>query len=109
MYKVQKENFMKNFEKNVKVIMFITNDIEERSELIPANYLSKSTELPPSLVEDLKKNGWVDKSGNLWWRKDYEPKPVKAKDGNVYLALSDADIDDRARHIRRLTSALKLL
>jgi hypothetical protein len=93
----------------VRIIIFVTNEIEDRYAKIPANYLSKSKELPFALVDEIKRNGWVDKSGNVWWRKDFEPKPVKAKDGNVYLALSDADIEDEARHIRRLNSALEML
>jgi hypothetical protein len=96
-------------EPEIRVIGFITNEIEERHKNIPDNYLSNSDEIPSSLIEEIKQNGWVDKSGNLWWRKDFEPKPVKAKDGNVYLALSDADIEDEARHIRRTTTALELL
>lgn len=93
----------------VRIIIFVTNEIEDRYAKIPANYLSKSKELPFALVDEIKRNGWADKSGNLWWRKDFEPKPVKAKDGNVYLALSDADIEDEVRHIRRLNSALEML
>ena len=100
---------MKKCKNEVRVIIFITNEIEERYSKIPANYLSKSKELPPALVDEIKQNGWADKSGNLWWRKDFEPKPVKAKDGNVYLALSDADIQDDGRHLRRLNSALEML
>ena len=100
---------MKKYTNTVKVIAFITNDIEERYENIPDDYLSKSVEIPSELINEMKKNGWIDKEGIIWWRKDFEPKPVKAKDGNVYLALSDADIEDEARHIRRLNSALEML
>jgi hypothetical protein len=100
---------MKNFNNKVRIIMFTTNEIEERYAKIPASYLSKSKELPSPLVEDLKKNGWVDKSGNIWWRKEYEPKPVKARDGNVYLAMSDADMEDETRRDRRVSSAVELL
>ena len=95
--------------KEVRVIIFLTTEIEDRYAKIPANYMSNSKKIPTLLVEEIKQNGWVDKSGNVCWRKDFEPKPVKAKDGNVYLALSDADIQDDGRHLRRLNSALEML
>ena len=40
---------MKKYTKTVKVIAFITNDIEDRYENIPDDYLSKSVEIPSEL------------------------------------------------------------
>ena len=100
---------MKKYKNTVKVIAFITNDIEERYENISDDYLSKSVEIPSALINEMKQNGWIDKEGIIWWRKDFEPKPVVTKNGDVYLALSDADLDDEERRIRRIISALELL
>jgi hypothetical protein len=100
---------MEKYTNTVKVIAFITNDIEDRYENIPDDYLSKSVEIPSELINEMKKNGWIDKEGIIWWRKDFEPKPVITKNGDVYLALSDADLDDEERRIRRMISALRLL
>ena len=57
----------------------------------------------------MKKKGWIDKEVIIRWRKDFEPKPVITKNGDVYLALSDADLDDEERRMRRMISALELL
>ena len=100
---------MKKYKNTVKVIAFITNDIEERYENISDDYLSKSVEIPSELINEMKKNGWIDKEGIIWWRKDFEPKPVVTKNGDVYLALSDADLDDEERRIIRMIYALELL
>ena len=98
-----------NQEKGIRVIGFITSEIEEKYLPVPDNYLSSEKDMPTELIEDLKLNGWQDRSGNLWWGKDFQPNPVKGNDGNIYLCLSDADMEDPERSISRMMLAQSML
>jgi hypothetical protein len=95
--------------KQVKVIGFVTNDVKDVKGKVPDDYLSHDENMPIELIDELKLNGWSDSQGCIWWDRDFQPKPVKAKDGNVYLCLSDEDTNNPMRMYSRLTVATKLL
>lgn len=93
----------------VRVIAFITNEIKDYCNPVPDTYLSDEPNVPQELIEVMKKNGWQDQEGNIWWDKDFQPDPVKADDGNVYLCLSDEDVTDEGRCFKRLMKATSML
>ena len=68
----------------VKIIGFITNPIREFHAPIPENYLEES-EVPSSLLNELKAHGWQDSKGILWWDTDFRPDPVK---GPTVMSIS---------------------
>jgi hypothetical protein len=97
-------------EKNeVRVIGFVANKRFGNCGPVPDNYLSNEEGLPVELIDDMKKNGWSDEQGNIWWSEDYEPEPRLGNDGNVYLCLSDKDMEDPGRYLKRLRTATKML
>jgi len=61
------------------------------------NGIKNSAEyFPQELIDDMRKNGWTDADGNVCFREDYQPLPVKGKDGNVYLAMNDSTMSTPA-------------
>ena len=92
----------------VRIIGFITNPIRDFSAPVPDNYLQGS-ELPKSLINELKTNGWQDPEGTLWWDPNFRPDPVKGKDGNVYLLVGDVEMNFASGFQERLREATKLL
>ena len=79
-----------NDKKQVLVIGFISSgefhDDSEKKPL-PDSFMSE-TELPEELLEDIMKNGWLCHN-KVCFQEDYQPSPVKGKDGNVYLSMND--------------------
>ena len=63
-----------------------TNEVDRNP--MPKDYLSESN-LPKELIEDAINNGWTDNKGNVYFDKDYQPKPVKHENGDVHLVLND--------------------
>ena len=98
-----------NNTKEIRVIGFLTNEVRDVQGPVPKNYLSKEVNIPKKLVEELKKNGWRDGDGNLWWDKDFQPEPVLGDDGNVYLCLSDEDMSDSSRTFDRILRSHKMI
>jgi hypothetical protein len=100
---------MKKNLKEVRVFFFTTNAIKDVKGNVPNNYLEGDTDIPSKLIDEVKANGWSDSQGHIWWDKDFQPAPVKALDGNVYLCLSDVDIKNPLRMHSRLKVAANLL
>ena len=96
-------------EKEIRVVGFITNNIKDYFLPVPDNYLADEKNIPKELIESMKKNGWQDKNGQIWWSKDFQPSPRIGSDGNIYLCLSDADVEDPLRCAVRMHEAKKLL
>jgi len=95
--------------REVKVIGFVTNKVRNAVKPIPDDYLSGEASIPSSLIDEVKANGWQDENGSLWWSEDFQPAPVKGDDGNVYLLLSDSDMQDADRYFSRIFDAKKML
>ena len=99
---------MKNT-REVRVIGFVTNKVRNAVNPIPDDYLSGEVNIPPSLIDEVKANGWQDEKGVLWWSEDFQPAPVKDSDGNVYLLISNSDAQLTSRLAERLDDARRLL
>ena len=95
--------------KKIRVIGFIKKIEKDVVGPVPDDYMKGSTEIPQILIEELKANGWTNRSGLLGWSQDFEPAPVVGDDGHVYLLLSDADVEDKVRCARRMNEAKVLL
>ena len=98
-----------NKTKEIRVIGFVTNEVRDVQGPVPKNYLSKDKNIPKKLVDELKKNGWRDGNGHLWWDKDFQPEPVLGEDGNVYLCLSDEDMNDPTRTVERMLRSQQMI
>ena len=55
---------------------------------MPDNYLSQSG-LPKPLIELVKKNGWTDKEGNVYYEDDFQPKPYFDEEKNITWILAN--------------------
>jgi len=98
-----------NDRNEVRVIGFVVNKKSGNCGPVPDNYLSKEENFPIELLNDMKKNGWSDEQGNVWWSADFQPEPKLGNDGNVYLCLSDKDMEEPNRYFKRLMDATKML
>jgi hypothetical protein len=92
----------------VKVIGFITNKVKQANGPIPDGFLSNEENMPKELKEVMRTNGWEDANQHYWWSEDFQPEPVMGEDGNVYLCLSDADMDS-GRFLSRMLVATRML
>ena len=86
------EESIKEKENQVLVTGMISGNWSGTNEMsknpMSKDYLSKSN-LPKELIEDVIDNGWEDMSGNVYFPKSYQPKPVKHENGDVHLVLND--------------------
>lgn len=98
-----------NNKSEVRVIGFIVNENSNKCGPVPDDYMSNENDFPIELLNDMKKNGWTDAQGNVWWSKDFQPQPKFGKDGNVYLCLSDEDMKRPKRYLERMGQAIKML
>ena len=84
-----------NDEKQVLVTGLISSgefhDDSEKNPL-PDSYMSESG-LPKELIEDVMKNGWLC-GDKICFPEDYQPSPVRGKDGNVFLVMNDTTMKD---------------
>jgi hypothetical protein len=86
-------------EKNVCVVGFISSGQFHNDGVknpIEDEWMSESGKIPQELLDDMRKNGWTDADGNICFREDYQPLPVKGADGNVYLAMNDTTMNTPA-------------
>jgi hypothetical protein len=97
-----------NETKEVKVIGFVTNRKMGKCNPVPNDYLSSEKNVPDKLIDEMKTNGWSDELGNIWWAEDFQPKPQYGNDGNVYLCLSDKDMENPNRYFKQMKKALKM-
>lgn len=95
--------------KEIRVIAFVTNAVKDVWGPVPDNYLSSEKNMPTKLIEEMKSNGWKDSDGFIWWDKDFQPDPVLGKDGNVYLCLSDEDMNDPSRIYDRMLRSKQMI
>lgn len=102
------EFIMSNY-KEVRVIAFFTKKVARPIGPIPDNYLANEENMPQELISEMKKNGWVDESGVYSWSRKFKPAPVKGNDGNVYICMSDADLENKSRFSSRIQEATNLL
>jgi len=78
----------------VRIVGLISGNWSDSKEFllekypIPQNYLCNS-ELPKELITLCIENGWTDKDGNVFFPEDFQPEPMLADDGNVYLLAND--------------------
>ena len=85
-------------EKNVCVVGFISSGQFHNDGVknpIKDEWMSGEN-VPQELLDDMRKNGWTDADGNICFREDYQPLPVKGADGNVYLAMNDTTMNTPA-------------
>ena len=85
-------------EKSVRVIGLVSTGPFHNDKVklpLPNDYLQVFGDAPRELMDDVKKNGWLDKKGNVCFSQSYQPAPAKGKDGNVYLVLNDAVMEER--------------
>jgi hypothetical protein len=90
---------------DIRVIGFLTKIEKDVAGPIPDDYMKGCSDIPQILIDELKVNGWQNRNGTVAWSEDYEPAPVIGDDGQVYLLLSDSDMDDEQRLNRRLHDA----
>ncbi len=90
---------------DIRVIGFLTKIEKDVVGPIPDDYMKGRSDIPQILIDELKANGWQNRNGTVAWSEDYEPAPVIGDDGQVYLLLSDSDMDDEQRLNRRLHDA----
>jgi len=86
-------------EKNVNMMGFISSgEFHNDSVKNPLNddWMSENENIPQELIDDMKENAWTDANGNVCFREDYQPLPVKGEDGNVYLAMNDTTMNSPA-------------
>ena len=54
------------------------------------NWMSGEKDYPERLRNEMIDNGWENGRGALCWSETFQPKPVKAKDGNVWLSMNSS-------------------
>jgi len=99
-----------NDEKQVLVTGLISSgEFHDDSEKNPLrdSYLSESG-LPDELLEDIKKNGWLCHK-KVCFRENYQPSPVKGKDGNVYLLMNDTTMKNHSKSCGLMMESFVLL
>ena len=88
-----KNKMSKTNDSPVRIIGFVGGDWsgygnEQKKNKMPDNYLS-STELPKPLIEQVKKNGWTDDEGNVYYKDDFQPEPYFDEEKNITWILAN--------------------
>jgi len=107
---LKKETAMNSLFPKVRVIDFITSGNlpdEKVKNPLPEDYLCE-TELPKELRNEMRDNGWFDAEGNVCFLRDFQPDPVKSRDGNVYLCKND-DFISHEHKLSLMQKAVDLL
>ena len=81
-------------QEQVNVIGFIPLGTEPTDIPIPKDYLSESP-LPKKIIEEMKEVGWMTEDGKIDFPHDYQPPPMRGKDGKVYLNLNKNSMEDQ--------------
>jgi hypothetical protein len=81
------------------VAFFATENIDEADKSpVPANYPPEPIRsiIPQSFIDDMRDVAWLNDENMICFPHDYVPEPVKADDGDVYLFVSDAVVNEQS-------------